>query len=117
MWVGGVRASLRCKNCSLSKDFHTIPDSETELVLEQFRGSVAISAPMKVFRPGPDGFKNLSDTGHSTFNSGTWQTCVANGRPCVFWSKFDSDFYTSRLLGNNIKYFASFKLKSLTSIF
>ena len=34
------------------------------------RGSVAISAPIKVFRLDSDRFKNLSDTERSTFNSG-----------------------------------------------
>ena len=39
------------------------------------RGSVAISAPIKVFRLDWDGFKNLSDTERSTFNSGAEQYC------------------------------------------
>ena len=39
------------------------------------RGSVAISAPMKVFRLDSDRFKNLSDTERSTFNSGSEQYC------------------------------------------
>ena len=34
------------------------------------RGSVAICAPIKVFRLDSDRFKNLSDTERSTFNSG-----------------------------------------------
>ena len=34
------------------------------------RGSVAISAPIKVFRLDSDRLKNLSDTERSTFNSG-----------------------------------------------
>ena len=34
------------------------------------RGSVAISAPIKVFRLDSDCFKNLSNMEHSTFNSG-----------------------------------------------
>ena len=33
------------------------------------RGSVAISAPIEVFRLDSDRFKNLSDTERSTFNS------------------------------------------------
>ena len=37
------------------------------------RGSVAISAPIKVFRLDWDRFKNLSDTERSTFNSGVFQ--------------------------------------------
>ena len=39
------------------------------------RGSVAISAPIKVFRLDSDRFKNLSDTERSTFNSGAEQYC------------------------------------------
>ena len=39
------------------------------------RGSVAISAPIKVFRLDSDHFKNLSDTKRSTFNSGAVQYC------------------------------------------
>ena len=39
------------------------------------RGSVAIFAPMKVFRLDSDRFKNLSDTERSTFNSGAEQYC------------------------------------------
>ena len=39
------------------------------------RGSVAISAPIKVFRLDSDRFKNLSDTDRSTFNSGAEQYC------------------------------------------
>ena len=40
------------------------------------RGSVAISAPIKVFRLDSDCFKNLSgDTERSTFNSGAEQYC------------------------------------------
>ena len=39
------------------------------------RGSVAISAPIKVFRLNSDRFKNLSDTERSTFNSGAKQYC------------------------------------------
>ena len=39
----------------------------------QKRGSVAISAPIKVFRLDSDRFKNLSDTERSTFNSGVEQ--------------------------------------------
>ena len=38
-------------------------------------GSVAISAPIKVFRLDLDRFKNLSDTERSTFNSGAEQYC------------------------------------------
>ena len=37
------------------------------------RGSVAISAPIKMFRLDSDPFKNLSDTERSTFNSGAEQ--------------------------------------------
>ena len=40
------------------------------------RGSVAISAPIKVFRPDSDRFKNLSNTERSTFNSGAEQYTV-----------------------------------------
>ena len=39
------------------------------------RGSVAISAPIKVFRLDSYRFKNLSDTECSTFNSGAEQYC------------------------------------------
>ena len=39
------------------------------------RGSVAISAPINVFRLDSDRFKNLSDTERSTFNSGAEQYC------------------------------------------
>ena len=39
------------------------------------RGSVAIFAPIKVFRLDSDRFKNLSDTERSTFNSGAEQYC------------------------------------------
>ena len=39
------------------------------------RGSVAISAPIKVFILDSDRFKNLSDTERSTFNSGAEQYC------------------------------------------
>ena len=39
------------------------------------RGSVAISAPIKVFRIDSDRFKNLSDMERSTFNSGAEQYC------------------------------------------
>ena len=39
------------------------------------RGSVAISAPIKVFRLDSDRLKNLSDTERSTFNSGAEQYC------------------------------------------
>ena len=39
------------------------------------RGSVAISAPIKVFRLDSDRLKNLSDTECSTFNSGAEQYC------------------------------------------
>ena len=39
------------------------------------RDSVAISAPIKVFRLDSDRFKNLSDTERSTFNSGAEQYC------------------------------------------
>ena len=39
------------------------------------RGSVAISAPIKLFRLDSDRFKNLSDTERSTFNSGAEQSC------------------------------------------
>ena len=39
------------------------------------RGSVAISAPIKVFSLDSDRFKNLSDTKRSTFNSGAEQYC------------------------------------------
>ena len=39
------------------------------------RGSVAISAPIKVFRLDSDHLKNLSDTERSTFNSGAEQYC------------------------------------------
>ena len=39
------------------------------------RGSVAISAPIKVFRLDSDRLKNLSDTERSTFNSGAEQHC------------------------------------------
>ena len=38
-------------------------------------GSVAISAPTKVFRLDSDRFKNLSDTECSTFNNGAKQYC------------------------------------------
>ena len=41
----------------------------------QKRGSVAISALIKVFRLGSDCFKNLSNTECSTFNSGAEQYC------------------------------------------
>ena len=37
------------------------------------RGSVAISAQIKVFRLDSERFKNLSNTGRSTFNSGAEQ--------------------------------------------
>ena len=39
------------------------------------RGSVAISAPIKVFRLNSDHFKSLSDTERSIFNSGAEQYC------------------------------------------
>ena len=39
------------------------------------RGSVAISAPIKVFRLDSDRFRNLFDTERSTFNSGAEQYC------------------------------------------
>ena len=39
------------------------------------RGSVAISAPIKVFRLDSDRLKNLSDTERSTLNSGAEQYC------------------------------------------
>ena len=39
------------------------------------RDSVAISAPIKVFRLDSDRFKNLSDTERFTFNSGAEQYC------------------------------------------
>ena len=39
------------------------------------RGSVAISAPIKVVRLDSDRFKNLSDTGRYSFNSGEEQYC------------------------------------------
>ena len=39
------------------------------------RGSVAISAPIKMFRLDSDRFKNLSDMERSTFNSGAEQYC------------------------------------------
>ena len=39
------------------------------------RSSVAISAPIKVFRLASDRFRNLSDTERSTFNSGAEQYC------------------------------------------
>ena len=39
------------------------------------RGSVAISAAIKVFRLDTDRLKNLSDTERSTFNSGAEQYC------------------------------------------
>ena len=39
------------------------------------RGSIAISAPIKMFRLDLDCFKNLSDTKHSTFNIGAEQYC------------------------------------------
>ena len=39
------------------------------------RGSVAISAPIEVFRLYSDRFKNLSDTERSTFNDGAEQYC------------------------------------------
>ena len=39
------------------------------------RGSVAISAPIKVFRLDSDRFKNLSDKERSTFNSEAEQYC------------------------------------------
>ena len=39
------------------------------------RGSVAISAPMKVFTLDSDRFRNLSNTERSTFNSGAEQYC------------------------------------------
>ena len=38
------------------------------------RGSVAISAPIKVFRLESDGSENLSDTERSTFGSGAEQS-------------------------------------------
>ena len=39
------------------------------------RSSIAISAPIKVFRLDSDRFKNLSGTERSTFNSGAEQFC------------------------------------------
>ena len=50
------------------------------------RGSVVISAPIKVFRVDSDRFKNLSDTERSTFNSGAEQYCsgAENALKAVF---------------------------------
>ena len=45
------------------------------------RGSVAISAPIKVFRLDSDRLKNLSNTERSTFNSGAKQYC-SGSRNC-----------------------------------
>ena len=44
------------------------------------RGSVAISAPIKVFRLDSDRFRNLPDTERSTFNSGAEQYCSGAGK-------------------------------------
>ena len=46
-----------------------------EKIILPKRVSVAISAPIKVFRLDSDRFKNLSDTERSTFNSGAEQYC------------------------------------------
>ena len=49
------------------------------------RGCVAISAPIKVFRLDSDGFRNLSDTERSTFNSRAEQNrkCFESSVPSV----------------------------------
>ena len=86
VWTG-VRAFF-VEKLPLFKSFHTIPNQRMKwssakctldsgsvhiyletLVLEKSWVSVAICAPTKAFRLGPDRFKNLSDTGHPSFNS------------------------------------------------
>ena len=78
-----VNVLLRCRNCSeafpvwteaLSViQFATIPVDLKDHLPK--RGSVTISAPIKVFRLDSERFKNLSDTERSTLNSGTEQYC------------------------------------------
>ena len=46
------------------------------------RGSVAISAPIEVFRLDSDRLKNLSDTERSTLNSGAEQYVLFRSRNC-----------------------------------
>ena len=51
------------------------------------RGSVAIFAPIQVFRLDLDNFKNLSNTECSTFNRGAEQYCsgAENALRAAFW--------------------------------
>ena len=65
------------------------------------RGSVAISAPIKVFRLDSDRLKNLSDTERSTFNSGAEQYCsgaeTASKAAFLVWTEALSDTLSSTL--------------------
>ena len=112
MWTG-VRASLRCKNCTVrivsfrSGSHHNCPLKSQLLTFAwtihhlPIRGSVAVSAPTKLFRLGLDCFKNLSDTGRSTFDNGAEQSC--SGAKIVpqlafpVWTEALSDTYFATL--------------------
>ena len=65
------------------------------------RGSVTISAPIKVFRLDSDRLKNLSDTGRSTFNSGAEQYCsgaeTASKAAFLVWTGALSDTLSATL--------------------
>ena len=84
------------------------------------RGSVAISAPIKVFRLDSDRFKNLSDTERSTFNSGAEQYCsgVETASKAVFlvWTEALSRTL-SATLRFTIRYSVNIALDWLLGIF
>ena len=80
------------------------------------RGSVAISAPIKVFRLDSDRLKNLSDTERSTFNSGAEQYCsgaeTALKAAFLVWTEALSDTL-SATLRFTIRYSVNIALTSL----
>ena len=84
------------------------------------RGSVAISAPIKVFRLGSDRFRNLSDTERSTFNSGAEQYCsgaeTASKAAFLVWTEALSGTL-SVTLRFTIRYSVNIALLSATHVY
>ena len=80
-----INVLLRCRNCSeafpvwtKAKPYPSYNLQRCLLIWKDYfpkRGSVAISALIKVFTLDSDRFRNLSDTERFTFNSGAEQYC------------------------------------------
>ena len=83
-----INVLLWCRNCSeafpvWTQDLSIIKFERSLLIWKDHLlvwGSIAISAPIKVFKLDSDCFTNLSNTELSTFNSGTEQYCFG-GEP------------------------------------